>query len=111
MKSFTSIALLAALASSASAVCTLSNAGHVWDLQIFDQVGCSKSGHYEEFHGTLDGNRCFNVASSLNDKVRSFVWTQTLPGPTLKFYNNAGCGGGQISMSRPLLPVLVWPVC
>jgi hypothetical protein len=65
MKSFTSIALLAALASSASAVCTLSKAGHVWDLQIFDQVGCSKSGHYEEFHGTLDGNRCFNVASSL----------------------------------------------
>jgi hypothetical protein len=92
MQSFTRLALLAALASAASAACSFSTAGNVWNVQIFDQANCSKSGHYQEFHGTLDGDRCFNVASSLNDKVLSFVWTKQQSSTLgLRFYADAGC--------------------
>ncbi|KAF8892351.1 hypothetical protein CPB84DRAFT_1826152 [Gymnopilus junonius] len=89
-----------AIAATASANCAYSTEGHGFEMYIYGETDCGTSNHWEEFYGAGDSIscQCFNIASTLNDKVKSFVFTaSTLH--SINIFKDANCGGALLGHS------------
>ncbi|PPQ73653.1 hypothetical protein CVT26_010611 [Gymnopilus dilepis] len=89
-----------AVAATASAKCAYSTEGHGFEMYIYGETNCGTGNHWEEFYGAGDSLACdcFNVASALNDKVKSFVFTASTR-HSVNIYEDANCKGAVLGSS------------
>jgi hypothetical protein len=92
---------LVASASLVSATCKYSTSGHWWDVVFWTGTECTGS-HHEEFYGAAPSVNCdcYNLDSTMNDKVKSFVFTAN--DASIIIYQDANCKGNDLGMSDNL---------
>ncbi|KAF8884492.1 hypothetical protein BD779DRAFT_1674104 [Infundibulicybe gibba] len=79
-------------AGTANAACKLSTEGHGFEMYIYGQTNCGTGNHWEEFYGAGDSIscQCFEIASTLSNKVKSFMFTASTR-HAINIFQEAGC--------------------
>lgn len=83
-----------ALTATAAASCSYSTEGHGFEMYVYGETNCGTGNHWEEFYGSGDSLSCdcYNIASTLNDKVKSFVFTASTR-HSINIFKDADCNG------------------
>ena len=99
MRSVAIISSVLAMVHLSIAGCGFSKEGHGFEMYIYGQTNCGTGNHWEEFFGSGDNPACscYNIASSLNDKVKSFVFTASTR-HSINIYKDGGCKGELLGM-------------
>ncbi|KDR82280.1 hypothetical protein GALMADRAFT_222090 [Galerina marginata CBS 339.88] len=88
------------VASTAFAACSFSTEGHGFEMNIYGQTSCGTGNHHEEFFGAgvNPACDCFNIATALNDKVKSFVFTASTR-HSINIFKDGNCKGTVLGTS------------
>ncbi|KIJ67045.1 hypothetical protein HYDPIDRAFT_38480 [Hydnomerulius pinastri MD-312] len=93
------LATLALFAGSALG-CGYSQRGDGFEMYVYADTNCGTGSGYEQFYGAGDNPLCdcYNLSSSLNDKVKSFTYTAS-DSHQINLYKDANCKGTSLGRS------------
>ncbi|KIJ66061.1 hypothetical protein HYDPIDRAFT_27261 [Hydnomerulius pinastri MD-312] len=80
--------------------CSYSNRGDGFEMYVYADTDCGTSNGYEQFWGSGDNPLCdcYDLNSTLNDKVKSFTFTAS-SSHSIGIFENAGCSGSSLGHS------------